>query len=124
MADFDRYDICVAHAALEYDWNQGGQLRERISNRRRRESTGVQLSRMRFRPAGDEAAGFAEILKSDSADNRAEIYLNALHRMGLTDQVSPSEDIAAYVKKNFDATWVAERFPQFSDFSHVSKLAP
>lgn len=47
---FDRFDICEAWAVLEWDWHVGGWLRERASNQRRRESCGVQLIRLRFRP--------------------------------------------------------------------------
>lgn len=44
------FDICQAHAQLESDYNVGGWLRERESNRRRRESTGCQLARVKFNP--------------------------------------------------------------------------
>lgn len=49
MPFFDRYDIAEAYCVLEWDYNVGGWLRERPSNQRRRESTGVQLHRMHFR---------------------------------------------------------------------------
>ncbi|MBC8737425.1 hypothetical protein F6X40_11475 [Paraburkholderia sp. UCT31] len=51
MPAFNRFDICEAHAVLEWDYNVGGWLRERPSNRRRMEATAVQLHRMQFRPA-------------------------------------------------------------------------
>jgi hypothetical protein len=44
------FDICQAHQQLESDYNVGGWLRERPSNARRMESTGVQLLRMHFEP--------------------------------------------------------------------------
>lgn len=46
------FDICQAHQQLEADYNVGGMLRERQSNRRRNESTGCQLLRMRYESAG------------------------------------------------------------------------
>lgn len=46
---FDRFDICQAHYLIEVDYNVGGWCRERPSNRRRKESTGVQLRRLGFR---------------------------------------------------------------------------
>ncbi|RYG65329.1 hypothetical protein EON80_17525 [bacterium] len=46
---FDRDDIQEAHYVLEVDYNENGQLRERASNRRRKESTYTQLVRMGFR---------------------------------------------------------------------------
>ena len=42
------FDICQAHQQLESDYNVGGWVRERPSNQRRKESTGCQLSRMKF----------------------------------------------------------------------------
>lgn len=56
---FNRIDICAAHLALEWDYNDGGLLQERPSNIRRRMSTGFQLSRMGFdyrRHLGDDGA--------------------------------------------------------------------
>lgn len=45
---FDRFAICEAFALLECHYNVGGWLRERPSNQRRRESIGVQLSRIGY----------------------------------------------------------------------------
>lgn len=45
----NRFDIAEAHAVLEWDYNVSGILWERPSNKRRNESTGVQLSRMHFK---------------------------------------------------------------------------
>ena len=87
MAEFDRFDICAAHRAIECDWHTGGILRERPSNRRRNESTGVQLHRMRFVPALDSACSF-ETLEND---NQRAIYCDALQRYGFTlDRRDPS----------------------------------
>src|SRR4051812_17796379 len=44
--NFDRFDICEAYCVLEWDWNKGGWLSERPSNRRRREATSIQLGRI------------------------------------------------------------------------------
>lgn len=49
MPHFDRFDICEAHAVLEWGYNLGGWLHERPSNQRRREATAVQLNRMQFK---------------------------------------------------------------------------
>lgn len=45
MPYFDRFDICEAHRAIEIQYNVGGWLHERPSNRRRHEATHVQLHR-------------------------------------------------------------------------------
>lgn len=73
---FDRFDIAEAYYQLEADYNVGGWLRERPSCQRRRESVGVQLSRMRFRPRPS--------LSFDTlTENGREIYLAAVERLGL-----------------------------------------
>lgn len=46
---FDRFDICEAYCVLESDYNVGGILPERKSNKRRNMSTGYQLWRMGFK---------------------------------------------------------------------------
>lgn len=48
---FDRFDICAAHRQMEADYNVGGVLHERESNKRRNMSTGYQLDRMHYRPS-------------------------------------------------------------------------
>lgn len=86
MATFDRLDICGAYLALENDWNHGGWLRERPSNRRRMESIGVQLHRMQYRPAQDSCCSFEHL----ENDNQREIYCDALQRFGLT--LNPADE--------------------------------
>ncbi len=79
MPYFDRFDVCGAYLALENDWNMGGWLHERPSNRRRRESIGVQLHRIQYRPAFDSCSSFESL----ENDNQREIYCSALQRFGL-----------------------------------------
>lgn len=75
MAQFDRFDICNAYAVLEWEYNLGGWLQERPSNKRRMEATSVQLARLNYRP---EMA-----LSYDSmSDNAREIYRAAEARYG------------------------------------------
>ena len=76
MPYFDRFDICEAHALLEWDYNVGGIVWERPSNRRRNMSTGYQLARMHFRPS--------PMLSRDTlTENGREIYDEAVARLGL-----------------------------------------
>lgn len=95
---FDRFDICGAYLALENDWNMGGILQGRPSCIRRRESVGVQLSRMCFKPAGDSCCSF-EYLEND---NQRDIYCNALQAFGYRlDPKDPTHaPILAYLKGN------------------------
>ena len=106
MAAWDRFDICFAHQALENDWNVGGMLHERPSNRRRRESTGVQLHRMRFH------AGIAGGCFGALEENHREIYVNALIKFGLAREVRPDDEILDWVREYFVPEFVAEHFPQ------------
>lgn len=76
MPYFDRFDICEAHYVLEYDYHVGGWLQERPSNRRRSDSTGCQLHRMRFKPRYD-------ISYETLTKNGKEIYDELVARYGL-----------------------------------------
>lgn len=78
---FDRYDICEAHYAMEIDYNLGGVLWERPTNRRRRRSTDVQLGRMGFR-AGAMFRGFDSL-----SENGQEIYRELERRYGFEPEV-------------------------------------
>ncbi len=79
MAYFDRFDICEAYLAMEWDYNVSGILQERESNQRRNMSTGFQLSRMGFRPH-PMFNGFASL-----TENGREIYTALKERYGFCD---------------------------------------
>lgn len=111
MATFDRFDICYAYQALENDWNKGGWLRERPSNQRRRESIGCQLARLQFRP-GATGGSFQALLDDDDLDNARHIYVQALVAFHLAPRVDPDDDLGAYIRQTYVASWVAEHFPQ------------
>jgi hypothetical protein len=70
----DRFDICAAHLAIEWNWNQGGWLQERPSNQRRREATHVQLYRIGFKPSPLFNG------KDSLSENGLEIYNNLCRR--------------------------------------------
>ena len=78
MAYFDRFDICEAYLALEWDYNVGGWLQERPSNQRRKESIGVQLLRMTFK-LSPLFNGYDSL-----TENGKEIYGAAQQRWGLS----------------------------------------
>lgn len=84
-AYFDRFDICEAHYALEMDYNVGGWLRERPSNRRRMEATHVQLKRIGFKP-GTMFSGFRSL-----SENGREIYRELERRYRLVTQPGQCE---------------------------------
>lgn len=88
MAYFDRFDICEAHEIIEADYNSGGWLHERPSNRRRMEATHVQLHRMRFRLAPG-FKGFESL-----SDNGKEIYSDLVSRYNLP--LDSNEELIAW----------------------------
>ena len=63
---FDRFDICEAYLALEWDYNTGGWLHERPSNARRLEATSVQLARIRFK-SGASFNGYDSLTENGRA---------------------------------------------------------
>jgi hypothetical protein len=76
MPYFDRFDVCEAHAVLEWDYNVGGWLHERPRNARLMEATHIQLNRLRFKPRPS--------LSSDTlTENGREIYDELVERYRL-----------------------------------------
>lgn len=73
---WDRFDICEAYAVLEWDWNYGGVLQQRPTCKRRNQSVGVQLKRMRCRLRPN-------LCYDTLTDNGRAIYRAAARRMGL-----------------------------------------
>lgn len=97
---FNRFSICDAHCVLEWDYNVGGILQERPSNQRRNASTGVQLARMRYRPAMD--------LSYDTLDDDAkEIYLTNVLRWNLPID----EEQRRRIRSFFAHDWLIEHYP-------------
>ena len=84
----NRFSICQAYAQLEADYNVGGWLRERPSNQRRRESVGVQLSRIGYSSPYGWVDVVAEPGEDDGEDDGGddevrEIYMRAVLRWDL-----------------------------------------
>lgn len=88
MAHYDSFDICEAYWVMEADWNRGGWLQERPSNRRRKEATHVQLARVRFKP-------HSNLDYESLTDNGKEIYADLCAKYGFEfpeDYTAPGED--------------------------------
>lgn len=73
---WDRFDIAEAYAVLEWDYNTGGWLQERPSNRRRCEATSIQLARIGFKPA-------PSLCYDTLTENGQDIYNAAVTKWGL-----------------------------------------
>lgn len=107
------FDICQAHAQLESDYNKGGWLRERPSNRRRMESTGVQLHRMQYR----DPHRWVEICAADDGDSGDEdvrdIYLINVMKWGL-----PMDDeMRAFIGDRYTPKFLAT-FSSWTNHEH------
>ncbi len=104
------FAVCQAHQQLEADYSVGGILRERPSNKRRNESTGVQLARMDYRtrfwvdienPQDDEGP-----------DNEAvrDIYiLNVLNW-----KLPISFELGRLINERYSAEWLDEHYPNWA----------
>lgn len=100
----DRFDICCAHALLEWGYNVGGWLRERPSNLRRREATAVQLLRLNFKPPFDLS------LETLSDDGKL-VYLTNVLRWGLPRDA----EVNALIKETYARDWLQTHFPSVHD---------
>lgn len=102
------FAIAQAHAQLEADYNNGGWLRERPSNARRREATSCQLERLSFNPGHS----WVDICNPDESpdiddENVRDIYLMNVLQWGLPIDA----EMMAFIKARYTAKFVA-KFPQ------------
>ena len=105
----NRFSICQAYAQLESDYNVGGWLRERPSNQRRRESIGVQLSRIGYsNPYYWVDLGAAPSDEEDrDVEEVREIYMRAVLRLNLPIDAALMRALRRYFVPAFLA-----RYPQ------------
>lgn len=105
------FDICQAHAQLESDYNVGGILRERPSNRRRNASTGVQLSRM----------GYVDLYRwvdicaePDDGDDPADDDVRWIYLSNVLKWELPADDeMRAAINRTFVREWLERHYPQY-----------
>jgi hypothetical protein len=101
--------ICQAHYQLESDYNEGGILRERPSNRRRNASTGWQLSRMRY----SNPCVWVDICANEEIDDFDEdvrdIYLLNVLRWKLP----MDNEMRAFIAKRYVNEWLDATFPDW-----------
>ena len=102
------FAICQAHAQLEADYNVGGMLRERPSNRRRNESTGCQLARMQYSSPYqwvDICAPF-NVFEDDSDDEDVrDIYMLNVLKWGLPTDA----EMRAAMRRRFNPEFLADK---------------
>lgn len=102
------FAICQAHAQLESDYNRGGIVIERPSNRRRNSSTGLQLRRMKYVNRADwvDICNPSGLDDSDSDDVR-DIYLMNVLKWGLPIYAP----MMSFIKTRYVPEFIAT-FPQ------------
>lgn len=108
----DRFAICQAFAQLESDYNVGGWLRERPSNQRRRESIGVQLSRIGYRNPFGWVAIEAERdgdCEEPEADEVRDVYMRHVLKWNLPID----DDLRAAMERFYVPSFLA-KFPAFA----------
>lgn len=98
----DRFDICEAHCVLEWDYNRDGIVIERPSNRRRMQSTGVQLARIGFRPP-------MGLCFDSLTDEGKAIYLENVLKWKLPTDAEQR----ALIREMFAEDWLREHHPDF-----------
>ena len=102
----NRFSICQAYAQLEADYNVGGWLRERPSNQRRRESIGVQLSRIGYSSPHGWVDIEAEPSEDDGEDDEVrEIYMRAVLRWDLPIDAALMQAMRRYFAPEFLAEY-------------------
>lgn len=97
----NRFDICEGHCVLEWDYNKGGWLQERPSNKRRMEATAVQLHRMQFSPG-------MGLCFDELSDDGKEVYLTGVLAMNLPRDDEQNQRIKDY----FAADWLKASYPE------------
>ena len=105
------FAVCQAHQQLEADYNVEGILRERPSNKRRNESTGVKLARMGYL-SSSWWVDIENLEEDEDPDNEAvrDIYiLNVLNW-----KLPISFELGRLINERYSAEWLDEHYPNWA----------
>ena len=105
------FAVCQAHQQLEADYNVEGILRERPSNKRRNESTGVQLARM------DYHASFwwVDIENPDENEDRDDEAVRDIYVLNVLNWNLPiSFELGRLINERYSAEWLDEHYPNWA----------
>ena len=104
------FAVCQAHQQLEADYNVGGILRERPSNKRRNESTGVQLARMDYR------TGFwVDIENPEEDENPDDEAVRDIYILNVLNWKLPiSFELGRLINERYSAEWLDEHYPNWA----------
>lgn len=92
------FDVAQAHAQLESDYNHGGWLRERPSNKRRIEATSCQLHRMGF----SMGSRWVDICNPDECNNSDDEAVRDIYLMSVLQYGLPMDDeMLVFVRQRY-----------------------
>lgn len=104
------FAVCQAHQQLEADYNVGGILRERPSNKRRNESTGVQLARMDYR-----TSFWVDIENPQEDDGPDDEAVRDIYILNVLNWNLPiSFELGRLINERYSAEWLDEHYPNWA----------
>jgi len=99
------FSVCQAHQQLEADYNEGGILWERPSNRRRNASTGVQLHRMKF----SSAMWWVDICNPDECDDPADDEVRDIYLHNVLKWKLPIDDeMKEFIQQRYTQKYLSQ----------------
>ena len=104
------FAVCQAHQQLEADYNVGGILRERPSNKRRNESTGVQLARMNYR-----TSFWVDIENPEEHEGPDDEAVRDIYILNVLNWKLPiSFELGRLINERYSAEWLDEHYPNWA----------
>ena len=104
------FAVCQAHQQLEADYNVGGILRERPSNKRRNESTGVQLARMDYR-----TSFWVDIENPQEDDGPDDEAVRDIYILNVLNWNLPiSFELGRLINERYSAEWLDWHYPNWA----------
>ena len=105
------FAVCQAHQQLEADYNVGGILRERPSNRRRNESTGVQLARMDY----GSSFWWVDIENPEEHEGPNDEAVRDIYILNVLNWNLPiSFELGRLINERYSAEWLDEHYPNWA----------
>lgn len=105
------FAVCQAHQQLEADYNVGGILRERPSNKRRNESTGVQLARMNYR----SSMWWVDIENPGEDEDPDDEAVRDIYILNVLNWNLPiSFELGRLINERYSSEWLDERYPNWA----------
>ena len=99
------FAVCQAHQQLEADYNVGGILRERPSNKRRNESTGVQLARMGYL----SSSWWVDIENLEEDENPDDEAVRDIYILNVLNWKLPiGFELGRLINEHYSAEWLDE----------------